>query len=139
MQKGSNTRYGSLEQNIDGANAPQKGAFFMPINYVYTPKSVFDAWEHKWRPFLNPFDSDADWGGAVFESHGEQLQKVEAQDPRRIWTLIRVGRCGESLVPGFYPGNALGFLITKKKRSKTEEAPTIIITPDNCALHWNLC
>ena len=107
----------------------------MSIYYVATSEhfSVFDEWQSNWRPYLNPYNANAGWEGTVFDhfgSFGEELNQVKAQNPRKVWSLVRVGCEGWTIFSGIQPG-AYGYFITKKKRPKDDQPVEVVIRPDH--------
>jgi hypothetical protein len=69
-----------------------------------------ETWERTYKPFINFFDSNASWNGWLFETYGEELKYVMAQEPKYIWTLVEYeGIC--SLVNGISHVNRLGFIL----------------------------
>lgn len=63
---------------------------------------------------IAPYDSswqDEDGIGALFETYGEELDYVQNQDERYVWTLVD-SDLGTSLLSGYYTVNRIGYLIT---------------------------
>ena len=67
-----------------------------------------DAWEEKYRPIQNHFD-----GGDKFETYGEELEFVLAQDPRCIWTLVDGDDGNLYIVDGYHLVNRINYFVTE--------------------------
>jgi hypothetical protein len=67
-----------------------------------------DAWEAKYKPVTNQFD-----GTDKFETYGEELDFVRAQDPRCIWTLVDGDDGNLYIVDGYHLVNRLNYFITE--------------------------
>lgn len=67
-----------------------------------------DAWEAKYKPITNHFD-----GSDKFETYGDELQFVLAQDPRCIWTLVDGDDGNLYIVDGYHLVNRLNYFITE--------------------------
>ena len=67
----------------------------------------------------NQFDSNASWGGAMFETYGEEVQHVcdVANNPitaKRVWTLVEGDNNTQWIVAGYHYVNREGYLITEE-------------------------
>lgn len=76
-----------------------------------------DAFATLFRPMANHLNPHAsfDWGagyGTLFETYGEEVQYVRAQNSRKIWTLCS-GDGGDFVTSGFHYVNRLGYFITE--------------------------
>jgi hypothetical protein len=69
-------------------------------------------WEGKYQPITNHFDPDTSWNGTVFETYGEELDFVMAQDPNLVWTWVMEGD-ESTLLSGFHNVNRMGYFICK--------------------------
>jgi hypothetical protein len=67
-----------------------------------------DAWEAKYKPVTNHFD-----GTDKFETYGEELEFVRAQDPRCIWTLVDGDDGNLYIVDGYHLVNRINYFITE--------------------------
>jgi hypothetical protein len=67
-----------------------------------------DAWEAKYKPITNHFD-----GTDKFETYGEELDFVRAQDPRCIWTLVDGDDGNLYIVDGYHLVNRINYFITE--------------------------
>jgi hypothetical protein len=75
-----------------------------------------DAFAALFRPLANPLNPHAsfDWGagyGTLFETYGEELDYVRAQDPARIRTLQSGD--GDFICSGYHLVNRLGYFVTE--------------------------
>jgi len=67
-----------------------------------------DAWEEKYKPVRNHFeDSDK------FETYGEELEFVRAQDPRCVWTLVDGDDGNLYIVDGYHFVNRINYFVTE--------------------------
>lgn len=77
-------------------------------------EKVLDAWEAKYVPMQNLFDSNA---GDKFETYGEELEHVLAvanSEPKRVWTLVEGDGGDLYIVNGYHLVNRLNYFITAK-------------------------
>ena len=64
----------------------------------------------RFKPVSNPIDPNAGFDGCLFETFGEDLAYVRAQDPNLVWTVLDCD--GQlSIASGFHFVNRLGYLI----------------------------
>jgi hypothetical protein len=68
-----------------------------------------DAWDAKYKPIKNHFD-----GSDKFETCGEELDFVLAQDPKCIWTLVDGDDGNLYIVDGYHLVNRVNYFITEK-------------------------
>ena len=66
-----------------------------------------------YKPITNQFDSNASWGGCMFETYGEELEFVMAQDPNHIWTIVDGEDDDVEITNGYHLVNRIGYLITE--------------------------
>lgn len=71
----------------------------------------------RWFPLLvNHLNPNASWAfgeqnGCLFETYGDELAFVRAQNPRAIWTMVD-GDEGCVLVSGMHFVNRIGYLVS---------------------------
>ena len=70
-----------------------------------------DAWEAKYKPIKNHIAGDYD-GDDKFETYGEELEFVRAQDPRAIWTLVDGDDGNLYIVNGYHFVNRINYFVT---------------------------
>ena len=64
----------------------------------------------RFKPVPNPIDPGAGFDGCLFETFGDDLAYVQAQDPNLVWTVLDSD--GQlSIASGFHVVNRLGYLI----------------------------
>jgi hypothetical protein len=64
----------------------------------------------RFKPVANHFDPNRAFDGCLFETFGEELAHVQAQDPNLVWTVLDDD--GRLLIEsGFHFVNRLGYLI----------------------------
>jgi hypothetical protein len=75
-----------------------------------------DAWEAKYKPIKNPFaqKQEDEFVEDKFETYGEELGFVQAQDPRCIWTLVDGDDGNLYIVDGYHLVNRVNYFITEK-------------------------
>lgn len=71
-----------------------------------------DAWETKYKPIKNHIEGDYD-GDDKFETYGEELEFVRAQDPRCIWTLVDGDDGNLYIVDGYHLVNRVNYFVTE--------------------------
>jgi hypothetical protein len=84
------------------------------INAVHASIN-WDTFEYHYKPKTNHLDSNASYGGYMFETYGEELEAVKQAyntNPATVWTVI----CDSGNVDvssGFHFCNRLGYIITE--------------------------
>lgn len=68
----------------------------------------------KYKPIVNPFDSNAAENGCLFETYGAELQMVKDAEPNKVWTLVTDDNGETIIVNGAHFVNRLGYLITQE-------------------------
>ena len=73
--------------------------------------------EDQYPVITNHLDDNASWAlddqpGCMFETFGEELEFVRAQDPRTIWTLMQGDDDVDYLHSGYHLVNRIGYLIS---------------------------
>ena len=70
----------------------------------------WNEFESKYKPIKNHFSKDPD--EVMFETYGEELEFVKAQDPRYIWTYLQ-GDMSDLVVAGYHFVNRIGYHISE--------------------------
>lgn len=70
----------------------------------------WSAFEEKYRPIKNKFSKDPD--EVMFETYGEELEFVKAQDPKYIWTYLQ-GDMSDLICAGYHFVNRIGYHISE--------------------------
>jgi hypothetical protein len=72
-----------------------------------------DEWCNTYKPIQNHIDTNASFDGAMFETYGDEVEFVKAQEQNRIWTYGD-GDDGESHIwSGWHFINRIGYFITE--------------------------
>jgi hypothetical protein len=75
-----------------------------------------DEWFEQFKPIPNYLDDNASFHdgehGYMFETYGEELEFVRAQDSNRIWTYIDGDDGGTYIVDGRATVNRIGYFVT---------------------------
>jgi hypothetical protein len=76
----------------------------------------FDAWDEKYKPIKNPFaqKQQGEFVEDKFETYGEELDFVRAQDPKCIWTLVDGDDGNLYIVDGYHLVNRVNYFVTEK-------------------------
>ena len=74
----------------------------------------WDVWVEKFKPINNHLDkyATAENPTKMFETYGEEVEFVQAQDPRYVWTNVQ-GDMSDLLVAGYHYVNRLGYYVTE--------------------------
>ena len=76
------------------------------------PKMTFDSWMDKYKPMKNHIDTNSACEGIMFETYGKELEFVQQQDPKCVWTYIEED--GELyVVSGFCVVDRIGYFVTE--------------------------
>ena len=106
-------------------------------------------------PQQNHLDTNASWGGVMYETFGAELDYVEqvlTENPRRVWTIID---CGETSIvsSGLHFVNRIGYIITEQPCPEGEEIEVVdeddrnfresegeieAVTPSNHRVVWKI-
>ena len=75
-----------------------------------------DEWFNTYKPIPNHLDENASFNdgdqGYMFETYGDEVEFVKAQDSNRIWTYSD-GEDGGTYISGGYHGvNRIGYFVT---------------------------
>jgi hypothetical protein len=89
----------------------------------------FDDWIKKYKPIKNKItkypDENAEYG--LFETYGEELEYVLAQDPKHVWTEVQ-GDYSMLLVAGVAYVNRLNYFVCEEPW--TDDNETVLISID---------
>jgi hypothetical protein len=90
--------------------AVAKGASTM-TKTLHTPQVLTeDDFLVRFKPAPNHIDPNAGFDGCMFETFGEELAHVKAQDRDRVWTILDCD--GQLFIEsGFHSVNRLGYLV----------------------------
>jgi hypothetical protein len=69
----------------------------------------WDTWAEKYRPIKNTIKPTNE---LMFETYGEEVEFVQAQDPRYVWTSVQ-GDMSDLIVAGYAYVNRLSYYITE--------------------------
>lgn len=69
----------------------------------------YSAWADKYKPIKNKFRKHDEYS---FETYGEEVEFVQAQDPKYVWTWVD-GDMSSLLVAGYAYVNRLSYFITE--------------------------
>ena len=74
-----------------------------------------EAWEAKYRPIKNQYTQkqEGEFVEDKFETYGEELDFVRAQDPRCIWTLVDGDDGNLYIVDGYHLVNRINYFVTE--------------------------
>jgi hypothetical protein len=74
---------------------------------------TWDEFEAQFKPVRNHIDTNASFGGHMFQTYGDERQFVHAQQPEKVWTVSE-DYTGDLtwIIPGFHWINCLGYVIT---------------------------
>jgi hypothetical protein len=75
-------------------------------------KLTVDEWDKNYLPVNNKFDKDASFNGVMYETYGEELEYVIAQDNNKIWTLVDTSEGDTVIINGYHLVNRIGYFIT---------------------------
>ena len=71
-----------------------------------------DTWEEQFVPIHNHIDTNASWGGLMFETYGEEFDFVRTQPRNHVWTWVD-GDGGTYIISGLELINRIGYFVTK--------------------------
>jgi hypothetical protein len=73
-----------------------------------------DAWEAKYKPIKNQYTQkqEGEFVEDRFETYGEELDFVRAQDPKYIWTLVDGDDGNLYIVNGYHLVNRINYFVT---------------------------
>ena len=85
--------------------------------------------EEQFKPIQNHFRNDPD--EIMFETYGEELDYVLAQDPRNVWTYADGDYCSY-VSSGYHYINRIGYYITENSCDDDTEYEIIVSTEEEC-------
>lgn len=109
-------------------------------NEVFLEMS-FDEWLETYKPITNHIDPNASFqnesgSGIMFETYGDEVEFVKAQDENRIWTYGDGDDGGGYIWNGWHYINRLGYFITEVP---CPPDTTIQIQVDEPAIECDTC
>ena len=93
---------------------------------------TIEEWDEEFCPMVNPFDTNASFGGTMFETYDKELGfvlGVNSCEPNKVWTYVD-GDGGTYLVDGYQLVNRIGYFITQKARTD-DQFYEVIVSQDN--------
>ena len=69
----------------------------------------WNAWAEKYKPIKNKFSKHDE---IMFETYGDEVEFVQAQDPRYVWTSVQ-GDMSDLIVAGYAYVNRLSYYVTE--------------------------
>ena len=82
----------------------------MPNNFIELDEEV---WFETYKPIPNYLDDNASFDGYMFETYGEEVAFVKAQDENRIWMYGSGDDGGTYIWSGWGFVNRLGYFVTE--------------------------
>ena len=82
-----------------------------------------DQFDEQFTLVENHIDNNASWGGAMFETFGEELDyvRMKAQKGNNVWTIIEGDDDSMFIVSGVHLVNRIGYLITREEWTEETE------------------
>jgi hypothetical protein len=75
-----------------------------------------EQWFDTYKPIPNHLDENASFNdgdnGYMFETYGDELEFVKAQDSNRIWTYSDGDNGGTYISDGYHVVNRIGYFVT---------------------------
>jgi hypothetical protein len=75
-----------------------------------------DEWFEQFKPIPNHLDENASFNdgdqGYMFETYGDEVEFVKAQEPNRIWTYSDGDNGGTYISDGYHVVNRIGYFVT---------------------------
>jgi hypothetical protein len=83
------------------------------VTGIYT-YPTWDEFAAQFKPFRNHIDTNASYGGMMFETYGDERQFVHAQQPEKVWTVSE-DYTGDLtwIIPSFNWINSTGHIVTE--------------------------
>ncbi len=101
-----------------------------------------DDWFDTYKPIKNSIDINASFDGRMFETYGDELEFVRAQDENRIWTYGDGDDGGTFIWSGYHIVNRIGYFITEVPFQNGAEIqiPIEVVSElyvcNNCGAEW---
>ncbi len=93
---------------------------------------TYDAWVDTFKPIKNKISKYPDESLIHFETYGEEVEFVKAQDPKTIWTEVD-GDSGTYIVAGWHWVNRIHYYITENPwDDEYTEIPTWVYRECDC-------
>jgi len=73
----------------------------------------YDVWVETYKPITNHIDTNASFDGYMFETYGDEVEFVKAQDENRIWMYGDGDDGGSYIWSGWGFVNRIGYFITE--------------------------
>lgn len=74
----------------------------------------WEEWVEEFEPIENNLDDNASYDGMMWETYGEEIQKIINYPAENIWTVFD----DYSIQAGYHLVNRMGYFITKKPWTK---------------------
>lgn len=74
---------------------------------------TFEEWWDTYKPIPNYLDGSASFDGIMFETYGEEVAFVKAQDPNKIWMFGDGDDGGLYIWSGWGFVNRIGYFVTE--------------------------
>jgi hypothetical protein len=74
---------------------------------------TFEEWCDTYKPIPNYLDDSASFDGIMFETYGEEVAFVKAQDPNKIWMFGDGDDGGLYIWSGWGFVNRIGYFVTE--------------------------
>ena len=84
----------------------------MSTNILFEEMDL-DAWFDTYKPIKNHLDENSSFDGHMFETYGDEVEFVKAQDENRIWMYGDGDDGGGYIWNGWHFINRLGYFITE--------------------------
>jgi hypothetical protein len=84
----------------------------MSTNIVFEELDL-DTWFDTYKPIKNHLDENSSFDGHMFETYGDEVEFVKAQDENRIWMYGDGDDGGGYIWNGWHFINRLGYFITE--------------------------
>jgi hypothetical protein len=93
---------------------------------------TYGSWEETFKPIKNTISKYPDDSLIHFETYGEEVEFVKAQDPKHIWTEVD-GDEGSYIISGWHFVNRIHYYITENPwEDEYTEIPTWCYRPCDC-------
>jgi len=92
---------------------------------------TIEEWDEEFCPMVNPFDTNASFGGTMFETYDKELGfvlGVNSTASQKVWTYVD-GDGGTYIVDGYHLVNRIGYFITQNAR-QDDQFYEVIVSQD---------